>query len=144
MGHVQKVFKYQRLHKYPGMRPHDVAIWNQYIKNHPNAHTRVWYDVPLGDPFPDATEHDHVHKTGAFDVSRWRIDVLAESENGIAIIELKPNAGASALGQALAYEKLIRKEWKLEVPTIPVVLTDTLSPITEEAARLLGVLLLVP
>lgn len=141
--HIQKEFPYKLMNKYPGMRPGDEVIWDEFIKNHPTAFARVWYDVPLGDPFPDEAAKREAQATGAWDVSRWRIDVLAENGEGLHVIEIKPLAGASALGQAIAYRRLLWTEWNVQQPTHSVVLTDSISPIMEKAAALCGVRLMV-
>lgn len=141
---VPQKFPYKLNDKYPGMRPGDEVIWDEYIQKHPDAFKEVYYNVALGDPFPNEEEKIPAIANGAYEVSQWRIDALAESEDAIAVIEIKPNAGAGALGQALAYVKLIQKEWDLQKPVYPVVLTDRISPVMEQAAKLLGVAVIVP
>jgi len=137
-------YPYKSLHKYPGMRPRDVAIWDQFIINHPGAFERVWYDVHVGDPVDDPRKDDEMRKSGMFDVSCWCIDVVAETRASIYIIEVKPNALAGALGQALAYTKFAKRLNMTNKPLIPVVLTDNISPITLQAAEMLRVILLTP
>lgn len=126
------------------MRVLDEVIWDEFIKNHPNMFSRVWYNVPLGDPFPEEEEKIQAESNGALEVSQWRIDVLGETPDGFAVIELKPHAAAGALGQALAYKELLRKEWNIEKPIQPIVLTDKITPILEQASKLLNVVVLVP
>lgn len=137
-------FEYKLLEKYPGMRPRDEYIWDDYVQKHPQAFTSVYYNVPLGDPFPEDDAKIEAKANGAYEVSQWRIDALAEDDTAIYVIEIKPDAGAGALGQALAYVKLIQKEWNIIKPIYPVVLTDKITPVMEQAAKMLGVLVLIP
>ena len=137
-------FTYRSEHKYPGMRPKDVAIWDEFIINNPNAFERVWYNVALGNPATTSEEHKRMVDTGMYGVSQWRIDVVALKAMHFYVIEVKPNAMAGALGQALAYSHMVVRDYGVDVPVHPVVLTDDIAPITLEAANLLGVALLTP
>jgi len=135
---------YKTMAKYPGMRPRDVAIWETFVIQNPKRFDRVWYDVHMGDPVSEDQIYEEVVSNGMYDVSRWCVDVIAEDEDAIYIIEVKPDAMAGALGQALAYSKLITKEIWFKKPLIPVVMTDSIGPITQQAADLMGVTLLTP
>lgn len=130
--------------KYPGMRPNDVAIWDEFILSHPDAFIRVWYDVHLGNPVGQHHDEQEMKDNGMYDVSCWCVDVVAEDEHGFWAIEVKPNAMAGALGQSIAYAKLLQKDNWGEKPIRPAVLTDDMAPITQEAAVLMGVILFTP
>ena len=141
MSHVLLQFPYKPMHKYPGMRPKDVAVWERFMTANPDAFVEVYYDAHVGDPVSAPELHDEMRASGAFDVCQWCVDVIARAPNITYVIEVKPNAGAGALGQALAYTKLLQREGRIPVNSVPVVLTDNISPILQEAARLLGVLI---
>ena len=130
---------YKSLAKYPGMRPKDVAIWDQFIIDYPHAFERVMYNVHLGDPVRVGDDKEDMVKSGMFDVSRWCIDVLADDGTHLWAIEIKPDAAASAIGQALAYAALVTQEFGLPTKVLPLVITDEIAPITQQAANLLGV-----
>ena len=125
---------YGLLNKYPGMRANDEVIWDQFIQNHPDFFLHVWYNVPLGEPYPDETERSVAEATGMEEVSQWRIDVLGETHDAFVVIEIRPNADARAIGNAIAYSKLLEKEWAPSKPVVPMILTDEMSPIMEQAA----------
>jgi hypothetical protein len=137
-------YPYEWLHKYPGMRPKDVAIWDAFLVQHPDAFFRVWYDVHLGDPVQVEADREEQLKSGMYDVARWCVDVLADDGTGFWAIEIKPNAGAGALGQALGYAALLNKEHVFDRPVRPAVLTDNVAPITQQAAELLKVVVFTP
>ena len=129
--------------KYPGMRPRDVVLWERYITMHPDVFDSVIYDAHVGDPATTPEEHDEMRATGAFDVCQWCVDVIAKRGNEFFVIEIKPNAGAGALGQALAYKKLLARERRVPFNARSIVMTDSVTPVLQEAAHALGVILIV-
>ncbi len=135
---------YGLLNKYPGMRLGDEVIWDEFVKNHPYFFISTWYNVPLGDPYPDEDEKIKAKANGALEVSQWRIDVLGETPDAFVVIELRPHADARAIGNAIAYSKLLQKEWNLVKPVVPMILTDKMTPILEQAAALCRVRVMVP
>lgn len=137
-------YPYKLLNKYPGMRIRDEVIWDEYVKRHRDAFIKVWYNVPLGDPFPNEMDAAIAKANGGFEVSQWRIDVLAEDEDSFAVIEVKPEADSRAIGEALCYAELLKKEWNLAKPVIPIVLTNRISPIMEQVAKMMNVIVIVP
>ena len=98
--------------RYPHMSPLDARVWRRFLILHPLKFRALTYDVTVG--------------TGAFawDVpdinppSEWlalaakRIDVVGKWADEIAIIEVKPRASMSALGQVLSYIDLYRQKEK--------------------------------
>lgn len=135
---------YGLLNKYAGMRAGDEVIWDEFVKNHPDFFLSCWYNVPLGEPYKEETEIAAAHANGAWEVSQWRIDVLGETPDAFVVIELRPHADARAIGNAIAYSKLLEKEWELVKPVVPMILTDKMTPIMEQAAALCRVRVMVP
>ena len=133
---------YKLEHGYPGLRLRDEVIWDAFILANPSAFQSVAYDVHVGEPAANAQERVRMMAIGAYEVSQWCVDVIAWDGSKEYVIEIKPNAGAGALGQALAYCELLVEAGLVGPSAVPVVLTDVISPITEQAARLLGVLIL--
>lgn len=135
---------YGLLNKYPGMRLGDEVIWDEFVKNHPNFFLSVWYNVPLGEPYNNEEEKAEAKENGAYEVSQWRIDVLGETADAFVIIELRPHADARAIGNVIAYSKLLEKEWEPVKPVVGMILTDKISTIMETAAALCHVRMMVP
>lgn len=121
---MSETFPFEKRYKYPHMMPYDVAIWERFIEQFPDAYDHVQYDVKVG----SAPEHDTIVNTDtggdALDLYKKKIDVVAYKGDQIDIIELKPNASASACGQVVGYGVLYTKEFN--PPTRPklVVITD--------------------
>jgi len=144
MTHIELKKPYKLLPKYAGMRPRDEVIWDQYVENNPDAFTWVMYNVHVGDPVADEQYRHAMVANGAFEVGQWCVDVLAFDGTKEYIIEVKPSAGASAIGQVLSYLKILQHEGRVSMQAVPVILTDNISPITELACKLLGVHILIP
>ena len=140
----EQVYPYKLLPKYPGLRPRDEIIWDSYIESHPGVFKACYYNVKVGDP----VEHEALRKgmlaSGLYDVARWNVDIIAWDGTRIYVIEVKPDAMAGALGQAIAYRALLMQEGRLNVTAIPAVLTDNPSTILLQAAHLMGVEIMIP
>lgn len=135
---------YKLLQKYDGMGPNDEVIWDSFIMANPSAFDFVYYNVHIGRPTDDPVIEQTMRRNGSWEVSQWCVDVLAFASGKPYVIEVKPNAGAGALGQALSYTRLLQAEGFIGEDAQPIVVTDNLSPITEQAALQLGVIVAVP
>lgn len=139
MPHVAVSYPYKKLSAYPHMLNEDRQIWERWIEHKPDIFISVQYDVHVGmeDEIDEAIEEN---VRGAwFDLTRWKIDVLAEDESVIYVIEVKPFANSKALGQALAYALLYKDEHNPNKIVVPVVLTNSRINTTLKAAELMGV-----
>jgi len=141
---LNSALPYTRQMSYKGLRPRDIVIWESFIKRFPDAFDFVWYDTVLGDPTRPGDDEAAMKAGGAYQVMQWRIDVIGSKGDFLYIVEIKPDALAGALGQVLAYKALLINEGRISPDVRCMVLTDSLSPITEKAAGLLGVTILVP
>lgn len=137
-----KSHPYKSMTKYPGLRPNDEALWDQLLIEQPGLFDEVWYNVKLGDPVAIEDQRRTMKAVGMYDVSCWVVDIIARKGDVLYVIEAKPDAKAGALGQALAYSKLLPLEYNVEYRIVPTVLTSDPSPITDSAATLLGVFIL--
>ena len=137
-------YPYKSLPKYPGLRPRDEAIWEDFLLSAPEAFDHVWYDLPIGEPTHEIDEQEEMKRSGAFQVLQWRVDVLAVKDKQFYVVEIKPDALAGAIGQALAYSKLLEKYGSFPHAPYPVVLTNEINPITAECGSMLGVAIISP
>ncbi len=113
---------------YPHMSRRDAPLWERYLRKFAHQWQGFAYDVALGGldvADPDASEAE---------IAGWRystaekIDVVANRGDEHWIIEVKPNARLSALGQALGYIVLASREPWTTLPLVPCILTDNMSP----------------
>jgi hypothetical protein len=141
MPHTDRAYPFKILPEYPGLRPEDVEIWKVFIKRYPNAFLKVWYNWHVGLPRGQELEYSTPAGVAWYDLTRWKIDVVAEDEKFIYIIEIKPHANAKAIGQALGYADLWDNETTPWKPLKPMVLTDLIIENTQTIADRRGVLL---
>ena len=97
------MYEYEKRYWYPNMRPEDVAIWERFIEAYPEAYTQVSYDVLVGSPPQFDTQVGDHPASDDIRLYKKKIDVVGYKPGLVHIIELKPNAGASALGQVTAH-----------------------------------------
>ena len=135
MPHVDQFYKYEPLQWYPHMGPKDAELWNKFIIANPGKFTGVIYDMRCGEieaPRPDLP----IRIRDAWnDLCRWRIDVVAENNEAIYTIEVRPRALADALGNARGYAVLYEREHKPTKRVIPLVITDIILPNTAIVAQ---------
>ena len=108
---------YAPIPKYPHMLPVEAELWDKFLRERTPEFIKLEYDVHVGDvPPPPETLPDYLK--GMFQsVYSKRIDVVAHDPDKIYVIEVKPRAGMTALGQVLAYKFLYERDFK---PIVPV------------------------
>lgn len=136
-------FPYRRYLKYPHLRPEDVRIWDEFIDSNPKFFEEVEYDVKVGQgrEYPEAPEGPI--KEDLIYLSKKRIDVVGFKDSEIWVIELKPKAGMSAIGQALSLAELYRDETPPDKVVLPTVITDEEIPDSRDLCYKLGVLFML-
>lgn len=106
------------------MKPADVHIWEKYVRANPGKFLSCDYDVPVGQT-PDWLDDNEDAKSAKQGILyRKKIDVVAFAEDHVCIIEVKPFAGSSALGQIMGYEILYRDEFPDVGRVVPMVVTN--------------------
>lgn len=136
-------FKYEKRYYYPHMMPNDVAIWERFIVAHPDYFDECEYDVPVGSgPDFDTTVNE---PTGgdALKLYRRKIDVVGYKDGRLFIVEIKPRAGTSAIGQVRGYALLYKQEYNPPSDPTCMIVTDILRPDMNMLAAADGVKLMV-
>lgn len=102
--------------KYPHMLPVEAELWDKFLSQRRPPFINVEYDVHVGDaPEPPAGTPDYLLNMFK-SVSQKRIDAVAHDPDVVYVIEVKPRAGLSALGQVLAYKFLYERDYKPSKP----------------------------
>lgn len=119
-------YKYEKRYWYPHMKPNDVDIWERFITTYPEYFDNCEYDVPVGSiPEFDTTVHNATGGKAEL-LYRKKIDVVGYKNEARTIVEIKPKAGTSSIGQILGYVEL----YKIEYPDRPIpaamILTDAI------------------
>lgn len=113
---------------YNHLKPNDEAIWERFIKAFPNAYTEVIYDLAVGQgaQIPQGTE-PALAKDFTL-LNQKKIDVVGFNGDNIDIIEVKPRASFSAIGQIVGYRTLYLNYVDPNAKVRAVILTDALLP----------------
>jgi len=121
------------------MRAEDRAIWERFVVKNPDFFERVEYDVHVGSK-PEQNETRVPPFGGDFgNIYQKKIDVVADKNDEKWIVELKPRAGAGALGQVLGYRALYLRDISASDPIVCLVITDVITADMPELAKELGV-----
>ncbi len=90
------------------MKPQDFDVWNRFIDKNPDAYEGVQYDLALGlkPPFDTVI----IPETGGDQLKLYlrKIDVVGKSGDRLDIIEVKPKAEPSTIGQVKGYATLYK------------------------------------
>lgn len=92
------------------MKPQDVHLWEEFINQHAAFFDFCEYDVLVGNGVVAGdTENDPYAKSFQM-LTQKKIDVVGYKSDQVFIVEIKPLAGASAMGQVLGYRNLWLKD----------------------------------
>ena len=144
MPHIDKKHAYETLQWYPHMGPRDAHIWNSFVLSHPHHFLSAIYDMRCGTVENCPEEYPKNIQDAWRDLCRGRIDVVAETNTTVYVIEVKPSARGEAIGQAINNAFLYKKDNRPEKPVIAAVITDIIIPNTDAVARALDVQLWTP
>lgn len=130
---------------YPHMARRDRDLWESYLRQYAQDWFGFAYDVALGGldiEDPDATD---AQRLGWRYSTAEKIDVVANRGDEHWLIEVKPNARLSSMGQVLGYLVLAQREPWTTLPLVPCVLSDNMSIDVRWACKQFGVqVILVP
>lgn len=138
-----ELFPFKKRNWYPHMMPADVTIWERFIDTYPDAYDSVEYDVKVGTVPGFVTEHpDEIMRAQAVLYNK-KIDVVGHNAGFISIIELKPRASMSTIGQVKGYLTLYKRDIKNTNDIQAIIITDALMPDMETLTKLESVKLIV-
>ncbi len=134
---------YGKLASYPHMKPADAVIWERFIEKYPDEYDEVIYDLNVGAGYADLGDHPQEVQGDYRILTQKKIDVVAFKDDYVDIIEIKPDASMSALGQAIGYVKLYLGYRDPKAEAYATVITDRLKPDMAHLAAHLGVWVVV-
>lgn len=102
--------------QFPGMTSIETEIAKAWVRNHGDDYDRLEFNVRLGKATAVPDSYDESIQRLSAAVTRQRADIVAWFEYSVDIIEVKPRAKTSAIGQLLGYRHL----WLDDHPNIPV------------------------
>lgn len=104
-------FPYQKLAKYPHMKPEDIAVWERFLVAMPTFFDTVDYDVAVGKGAETNPDHAENIQHDQTILTQKKIDVVGYAGDVVSLMEVKPIADMRALGQILSYEHLYRETY---------------------------------
>ena len=132
-------YPYGKLAKYARLRPEDVTVWERFMRLNPNKEWTMDYDVKVGLGRKPLEELPPELQKDWRDLTRKRIDAVAWSENNVFLIEIKPRAGLSAIGQIIGYSELWIDLHDNDRRVRPVVICHSTDPDTIQVAKAAGI-----
>lgn len=113
---------------YPHLMPGEIPIWEAWLEDHKSDFDRFNYDVRVGESIIPPPHLDANLADMAVSLAKKRIDVVGYKGNDPTVIEIKPYAGLTTLGQLLAYPVLYRWEFPGMPPPKVLLITPRLMP----------------
>lgn len=132
-------FEFKKRYYYPHMMPKDVAIWERFIETHPEFFDYCEYDVAVGSGPEFSTVVDDETEANVMRLYQRKIDVVGWKKGVPFIVECKPRASTSALGQLAGYVMLYTRDYNPATPPKAILLTDERTPDIEMIARQMGI-----
>lgn len=109
------------------MSPQDKYIWAKALLDGWIKYAPFSYDVRVGDGVPVPESASRLEKLLAYQLGAKRIDVVAKPNGETWLIEVKPRAGLSAIGQLIGYRVLYAAEHPDETTIRTWLVTDQLQ-----------------
>jgi len=122
------MFPPEKLRKYPHMMPADIPVWERFLEAYGDAFIGFDYDVRVGEGIKPPPEVEDEFKKMWRELTKKRIDVVGYRDDYIAVIEVKPYARLSALGQAIAYRELYLRYFSPPQPVRALVVCERVDP----------------
>lgn len=140
---MPELYPYGIRNKYPHLKPADEAIWERFMAAYPEAYDSVQYDLNCGEGAQGLSHEDPAMTKSWGHLKARKIDVVGFSEDHVDIIEIKPHAGPSALGQVLGYLHLYLGYVDPHADARPVIITDSMENDMPILSAKMGVRVLV-
>jgi hypothetical protein len=104
------------------MLPADVPLWHAYLDRAASQYKKFYYNVKVGGADVSKVQADDKMKKMFYQATAKRIDVLAEKESSLEIIEVASSPYLRAVGQCLTYSFLWSQDPKISKPANTVLL----------------------
>lgn len=104
------------------MLPPDVPLWHKFLDKYAGHFQRFYYNVRVGGPDMTNVVADEGMKRMWYASTAKRIDVVAEKEDILWIIEVASSPYLRAVGQCLSYKFLWDQDPTIKKPAMMVLL----------------------
>lgn len=117
------------------MSARDVPLWRAWRLAHASEYVAFFFDVALGDGTDVGAAATATLRFAFLRLTRFRADAIGARPDGWDIIEVRPAAGAAALGALTTYNALWHEDPPDTRPVRQILVTDRIKP---DIARLAG------
>lgn len=124
---------------FPHMAKRDAEVWLDWIRKHGADYVGFSYDVALGGVELPETAGDEAMRKGWQYSTALKIDAVGWQGNQVWVIEVRPDATTSALGAALTYTLVARRERLTDLPIVPAIVCRAIQPDVRWTCAMLGV-----
>lgn len=112
----------------PHMARRDLPLWYRFLDASGSQFTGFFYDAALGDGTDPGPDQPDEFRFGFIRLTRLRADAIGAQPNGWTLFEVRPNAGAGALGALVAYRALWEVDPPDKRPLRAALITDQVRP----------------
>lgn len=106
---------------YPHMSKRDVEVWARFLERRAQDFAAFAYDVAIGGITLDTPLIDQAGRDGWRYNTALKIDACGFQPGRVWIIEVKPEATVSALGAAIAYTLVAKRDRVFDDPLQPTI-----------------------
>lgn len=137
-------YPYAKLPSYPHLVKREAVVWERFIDANPDFFDEVWYDVCVGD-YRGAEDLTGEYQANREYLGKHKIDVLGRKGDLFTIIEVKHEAGKSAMGEIWVYEELFMRDYPdCGKPALIILAAEAQANIREICERNAVTLALIP
>jgi hypothetical protein len=129
----------EKLRMYPHLMVGDIAIWDRFLALEDHGFDSFDYDVHVGEGIIPSAEWTPEIQAMALALSEKRIDVVGWVHDVPTIIEVKPSASLSAIGQVLCYRELYSTRFPGVVRPFLMIVTDFELPDIRKLCSVFGI-----
>jgi hypothetical protein len=124
---------------YPHMAKRDVEVWVDFVAAHGAEYVAFSYDVAFGGQSLELPGETPQSLRAWQYTTALKVDAIGWQANQVWIIEVRPDATVSALGAALCYTLVAKREGLTELPMVPAIVCRNIQPDVEWTCAQLGI-----
>ena len=124
---------------YPHMAKRDAEVWSRFLAAHSTEFDGFAYDVAVGGVQLVGEAISATERAGWQYNTALKIDVCGFKPGAVWVIEVKPYATVSAIGGAIAYTLVLRREKVFDGELLPTIVCSYCQLDVRWAAEQLGV-----
>ncbi|GAH51984.1 unnamed protein product [marine sediment metagenome] len=110
--------------RYAHMMELDRDVWTRFLESGDFAIAEVWYDVHVGEGLRLPAEAPVLDQKISSALYEKRVDCVCRVGSELWVVEVKPKADMTALGQIITYRELFLRKYRPRERVLGVVVCD--------------------